>query len=99
MKLRPLHDRVLVKVLPANTKTAGGILIPETVAEKPQEGEVVAVGHGKLMQDGSIRPISLEVGELVLFSKYSGVQAKSEEENLLLLREDDILAVIEQNDK
>jgi chaperonin GroES len=85
---------VLVKTLPANSKTQSGIIIPDSAKEKPQEAEVIAVGAGTLMENGNLRPIDLKEGDKVLFSKYSGVSVKSENEDILLLREGDILAVI-----
>lgn len=95
MKLRPLHDRVIIKRLEAETKSAGGIVIPDTAAEKPIKGEVVAAGTGKILDDGSVRPIAVKVGDKVLFGKYSGTEVKVEGDELLVMREDDIVAVIE----
>jgi len=95
MKLRPLHDRVVVKRVDEEQKTAGGIIIPDTAKEKPVQGEVLAVGNGKLMEDGSRRPLDVKAGDRVLFSKYAGNEIKVEGEELLIMREDDILAVIE----
>jgi len=94
--LRPLHDRVLVQPLDAEGKTSAGIIIPETAKEKPQEGRVLAVGAGKVMDDGKIRPVDVNVGDIILFGKYSGISTKSGNDDLLLLREEDILAVIEE---
>jgi len=95
MKLKPLNDRVVVKRLEEEQKTAGGIIIPDTAKEKPIQGEVVAVGNGKVMEDGSKRPLDVKEGDRVLFGKYSGTEIKLEGEELLIMREDDILAVVE----
>ena len=95
MKLRPLHDRVIIKRLEAETKSAGGIVIPDTATEKPIKGEVVAVGSGKILEDGKVRPVGVKAGEKVLFGKYSGTEVKLDGEEALILREDDILGVIE----
>ena len=96
MKLRPLHDRVIVKRLEAETKSAGGIVIPDTAAEKPDQGEIVAVGKGKKDDNGKVIPIDVKVGDRVLFGKYSGTEVKLEGEERLIVREDDILAVLEK---
>ncbi len=95
MAIRPLHDRVLVKRVEEEQKTKGGIIIPDTAKEKPIEGKVVAVGNGKLMDNGEVRPLAVKEGDRVLFGKYSGTEVKIEGEEHLILREDDILAVIE----
>ncbi len=95
MKLRPLQDRILVKRVEEETKTAGGIFIPETAKEKPQRGEIIAVGNGKKTEDGKVIPIDLKVGEKVLFGKYAGTEIKIEGEEFLIMREDDILGVME----
>jgi chaperonin GroES len=95
MKLRPLQDRIIVKRVEEETMTAGGIFIPETAKEKPQKGEIVAVGHGKKTDDGKVIPIDVKVGEKVLFGKYSGTEIKIEGEEYLIMREDDILGVME----
>jgi chaperonin GroES len=95
MKLRPLHDRILVKRVEEETKTAGGLFIPETAKEKPQRGEVVAVGNGKITEDGKVLPLDVKVGDKVLFGKYSGTEVKVDGEDFLMMREDDILAVVE----
>jgi chaperonin GroES len=95
MKLRPLHDRVIVKRLEEERKSPGGIVIPDTAAEKPIRGEVLAVGNGKILEDGSVRPLAVKVGDRVLFGKYSGTEVKVEGEELLVMREEDIMAVIE----
>jgi chaperonin GroES len=95
MKLRPLHDRVIIKRLEAETKSAGGIVIPDTAAEKPIKGEVVAVGSGKILEDGKVRPVGVKAGEKVLFGKYSGTEIKVDGQELLVMREEDLMAVIE----
>jgi chaperonin GroES len=95
MKIRPLHDRVIVKRIEDERKTASGIVIPDTAAEKPDQGEVLAVGTGKILEDGKVRPIALKVGERVLFGKYSGQTVKVDGEELLVMREEDIMGVIE----
>jgi chaperonin GroES len=95
MKLRPLHDRVIIKRLEAETKSAGGIVIPDTATEKPIKGEVVAVGAGKILDDGKVRPLAVKVGDKVLFGKYSGTEVKVDGEELLVMREEDLVAVIE----
>ncbi len=95
MKLRPLHDRVIVKRLEAETKSAGGIVIPDSAAEKPIKGEVLAAGNGKIQEDGKVRPMAVKVGDTVLFGKYSGTEVKLDGEDLLVMREEDIVAVIE----
>ncbi len=95
MAIRPLHDRVLVRRLEDEKKTPGGIVIPDTAAEKPMQGEVVAVGNGKLLESGEIRPLDVKVGDKVLFGKYSGTEVKVSGEDLLVMREDDIMGVIE----
>ena len=95
MKLRPLHDRVIIKRLEAETKSAGGIVIPDTATEKPIKGEVVAVGNGKILEDGKVRPLAVKAGDKVLFGKYSGTEVKVEGQELLVMREEDLMAVIE----
>jgi chaperonin GroES len=95
MSLRPLQDRILVKRLEEETKTAGGIFIPETAKEKPQRGEIVAAGHGKKTEEGKVLPLDVKVGDKVLFGKYAGTEIKVDGEEYLIMREDDILAVIE----
>ena len=94
MKLRPLHDRVIIKRLDAETKSAGGIVIPDSAAEKPVKGEVIAAGTGKIQEDGKVRPMAVKVGDVVLFGKYSGSEVKVDDKEYLILREDDILAVL-----
>lgn len=93
-KIRPLYDRVLVKRIASETKTKGGIFIPENAKEKPLEGKIMAVGNGKLMDDGSMRKVSVKVGDRVLFGKYAETEIKLEGESYLLLREDDLLGVM-----
>ena len=95
MKIRPLHDRVIVKRLESETKTAGGIVIPDSAAEKPVQGKVVAVGKGKILEDGQVRPLDVKVGDKILFGKYSGTEVKVDGEELVVMREEDVMAVIE----
>ena len=96
MKIRPLQDRIIVKRLEAaDKKTAGGIIIPDTVKEKPQEGEIIAVGPGKVTDDGKLKPMNVNVGDRVLFGKYSGNEVKIDDQDFLIMREDDILGVLE----
>jgi chaperonin GroES len=95
MKLRPLQDRIIVKRLEEETKTAGGIFIPDTAKEKPQKGEIVAVGKGKKTDDGKVIPLDVKAGDKVLFGKYAGTEIKIEGEEYLIMREDDILGVME----
>ena len=95
MKLRPLYDRLLVKRTLEQSKTTGGLFIPDSAKEKPQEAQVVAVGNGKVLEDGSLRKLEIKAGERVLFAKYSGNEIKIDGTDLLILREDDVLAVIE----
>jgi chaperonin GroES len=95
MKIRPLHDHILVKRVKEEEKTKGGIIIPDTAKEKPQEGKVVAVGKGKILENGKIAPLDVKKGDRILFSKYGGNEVKIEGEEHLILREDDILGVIQ----
>ena len=95
MKFRPLHDRVVVKRLEEETKTTGGIIIPDTVKEKPQEGEVIAVGSGARDDSGKIVPLDVKVGDRILFGKWSGTEVKIEGEDLLIMKESDVLGVLE----
>ena len=95
MKIRPLHDRVIVKRLEEERKTASGIVIPDTAAEKPDQGEILAIGNGKILEDGKVRPLEVKVGNRVLFGKYSGQAVKVEGEELLVMREEDIMGVVE----
>ena len=99
-EIRPLHDRVIVRRIDANeTKTSGGLYIPDTAKEKPQEGEVVAVGKGKLLENGSRVEPDVKAGDRVLFGKYSGTEVKIDGEELLIMREDEILGIIERATK
>jgi chaperonin GroES len=95
MKIRPLYDRILVKRLEEQQKTAGGLYIPDTAKEKPLEALVVAVGNGKLQEDGSLRKLEVKAGDKILFSKYSGSDIKIDGTEHLILREDDVLAILE----
>jgi chaperonin GroES len=95
MKLRPLHDRVIVKRVEEERTTPGGIVIPDSATEKPIRGEVLAVGNGKILDNGEQRALDLKVGDKVLFGKYSGTEVKVDGEELLVMREDDIMAVVE----
>ncbi|MCC7487485.1 MAG: co-chaperone GroES [Burkholderiales bacterium] len=95
MKIRPLHDRIIVKRLEEERKTASGIVIPDTAAEKPDQGEVLAIGKGKLLEDGTLRPVDLKVGDRILFGKYSGQTVKVKGDELLVMREEDVMGVIE----
>jgi chaperonin GroES len=94
MNLRPLHDRVIVKRLDQETKTASGLIIPDAAAEKPDQGEILAVGNGKVQENGSVRALEVKVGDRVLFGKYSGQTVKVKGEELLVMREEDIMAVL-----
>ena len=96
MKIRPLQDRVIVKRIEEQEKTKGGIIIPDTAKEKPMEGKVIAVGKGKVLEDGKIRPLDLKAGDRVLFAKYAGTEVKIDGEEHLIMREEDILGVIEK---
>ena len=95
MKIRPLQDRLLVKRIAEEEKTKGGIIIPDTAKEKPQEGKVIAVGKGKVNDDGKLIPLQVKVGERILFGKYSGSEIKLDGEEHLIMREEDILGVLE----
>lgn len=95
MSLRPLHDRIIVERLSEDETTSGGIIIPDSAKEKPQRGKVIAIGKGKIADDGSIRPLDLKAGDTVLFGKYAGTEIKIENQDRLIMREDDVLAVIE----
>ena len=95
MNIRPLHDRVIIKRMEEERTTAGGIVIPDSATEKPIRGEVVAVGNGKILENGELRPLDIKVGDKVLFGKYSGTEVKVDGEDLLVMREEDIMAVIE----
>ena len=95
MAIRPLHDRVLVRRLESDKKTPGGIVIPDTAAEKPMQGEVVAVGNGKLLDNGELRALDVKAGDKILFGKYSGTEVKVDGEELIVMREDDIMGIVE----
>ncbi len=95
MKFRPLHDRVLVKPMEQETKTAGGIIIPDTAKEKPMQGQVLAVGSGARAEDGKVTPLDVKVGDKVLYGKWSGTEIKIEGDTLLVMRESDLMGVIE----
>lgn len=95
MKIRPLYDRIVVRRLEEERTTAGGIVIPDSAAEKPSRGEIIAVGNGKPTDNGDLRALTVKVGDKVLFGKYSGTEVKVDGEALLVMREDDIMAVIE----
>ena len=95
MQIRPLHDRVVVRRLEEERKTASGIVIPDTAAEKPDQGEVIAIGNGKILEDGKTRPLDVKVGDRVLFGKYSGQTVKVKGEEFLVMREEDIMGVID----
>jgi chaperonin GroES len=96
MALRPLHDRVIIKRLEEEKVSAGGIVIPDSAAEKPIRGEVIAAGNGKILEDGKVRPLDIKAGDTILFSKYAGTEVKIEGEDHLILREEDVLGVIEK---
>jgi chaperonin GroES len=95
VKIRPLQDRIIVKRLEGEEKTKGGIIIPDTAKEKPIEGKVIAVGNGKVLEDGKVRPLDIKAGDKILFSKYAGTEIKLDGEEHLIMREEDILGVIE----
>jgi chaperonin GroES len=95
MQIRPLHDRVIVKRVEEERKTAGGIVLPDSATEKPIRGKVLAVGKGKILENGDIRPLDVKVDDIVLFGKYSGTDVKVEGEELLVMREEDIVGIVE----
>ena len=95
MNIRPLHDRIIVERLEEETTTASGIIIPDSAKEKPMQGDVIAVGKGKVTEDGKVLPLDVKVGDKVLFGKYSGTEVKVDGEDLLVMREEDIMAVLE----
>ncbi|PIE45549.1 MAG: co-chaperone GroES [Gammaproteobacteria bacterium] len=95
MALRPLHDRVIIKREAEETTSAGGIVLPGSAAEKPSRGEVIAVGHGKVLDNGNTAPMAVKVGDKVLFGKYSGTEVSSGDDKLIVMREDEIMAIIE----
>ena len=99
MDIRPLHDRIIVERLEEETKTAGGIIIPDTAKEKPQQGKVIAVGKGKRTEDGKLLPLDVKVGDKILFGKYAGTEIKIEGKEFLMMREEDVLGVIEGGKK
>jgi len=96
MKFRPLSDRVLIKRIDSEEKTSGGIIIPDTAKEKPQEGEVIALGNGKLMDNGEVSKMTLKKGDRILFGKYSGTEIKLDGKEHLILREDEVLGILEK---
>jgi len=96
MKIRPLHDRVMVKREDEERKSPGGIVIPDTAAEKPIRGKIIAIGKGKILENGNIRPLDVKVGDKILFGKYSGTEIKVDGDELLVMREEDVMAVIEK---
>ena len=96
MKIRPLHDRVIIKRLEEERTSPGGIVIPDTAAEKPVQGKVVAIGKGKILEDGQVHALDVKVGDKILFGKYSGTEVKVDGEDLIVMREEDVMAVIEK---
>jgi chaperonin GroES len=96
VNIRPLHDRVIVRRLEEERKTPGGIVIPDTAKEKPIQGEVIAVGKGKILEDGKVRPLDVKAGDRILFGKYSGTEVKVGNEELLVMREEDIMGIVEK---
>ena len=96
MKIRPLHDRVVVRRTEEERKSPGGIVIPDTATEKPIRGKIVAVGKGKILENGDVRPLDVKVNDEILFGKYSGTEIKVDGEDLVVMREDDVMAVIEK---
>ena len=95
MKIRPLHDRIIVRRLEEERKSAGGIVIPDTAKEKPVQGQVLAVGKGRILENGEVRPLDVKTGDKVLFGKYSGTEVRVNDEELVVMREEDIMGVIE----
>ena len=95
MNVRPLHDRVVVRRMEEERTSAGGIVIPDSAAEKPIQGEVIAVGRGKILESGDVRPLDVKVGDRILFGKYSGTEVKLDGKDLLVMREDDIMGIVE----
>jgi len=95
MNIRPLHDRVIVRRMEEERTSAGGIVIPDSAAEKPVQGEIIAIGKGKIAENGDVRPLDVKVGDKVLFGKYSGTEVKVEGEDLLVMKEEDIMGVVE----
>ena|SRR3990167_11133738 len=96
MNIRPLHDRIVIRRMEEERTSAGGIVIPETATEKPMRGKVTAIGKGKLSDDGSIRPLDVKVGDEILFGKYAGTEVKINGEDLIVMREDDVMGIIER---
>ena len=96
MKIRPLHDRVVVKRLEEERKSAGGIVIPDNAAEKPDQGEVMAVGTGKILEDGKTRPLDVKVGDRILFGKWSGTEVKIDGDEFIIMKESDVMGIIEK---
>jgi chaperonin GroES len=96
MKIRPLQDRIIVKRVAEEEKTKGGIIIPDTAKEKPLEGKVIAVGNGRVLEDGKIRPLDVKAGDRVLFGKYAGTEVKIDGEDHLILKEDDVVGIVEE---
>jgi chaperonin GroES len=96
MKIRPLHDRVVVRRLEEERTTAGGIVIPDSATEKPMRGEIIAIGAGKVLDNGDVRVLAVKVGDVVLFGKYSGTEVKVDGQELVVMREDDIMGIIEK---
>ncbi len=95
MKVQPLHDRILVKRIDEEQKTKGGIIIPDTAKEKPQEGKVIAAGKGRVLEDGKVQELAVKKGDKILFSKYAGTEIKLEGDDHIIIREDDVLAILE----
>jgi chaperonin GroES len=95
MKIRPLHDRVIVKRLEEDRTSPGGIVIPDSAAEKPMQGKIMAVGKGKILEDGTVRPLDIKVGDRILFGKYSGTEVKVDGEDLVVMREEDVIGIFE----
>ena len=98
MKLRPLHDRILVERVEEEAQAKGGIIIPDSAKEKPQQGNVMAVGNGKRQEDGSIAPLDVKAGDRILFAKYAGTEVKIDNNDYLIFREDEVLAILEDNE-
>ncbi len=96
LKIRPLHDRVIIKRLEETRTSPGGIVIPDSATEKPIKGKVIAVGKGKILENGEVRPLDVKVGDHILFGKYSGTEVKVDGDDLLVMREEDVMAVIEK---
>ncbi len=95
MKIRPLHDRIVVRRVEDERTSPGGIVIPDTAAEKPMQGEVIAAGNGKIQEDGTVRPLDVKIGDKVLFGKYAGTEIKLDGEEVLMMREDDVMGILE----